>query len=71
MCMLTSKIMYASISFQEDIKFKWSRWTDDLSGIDHFEYEVYELVINGSQLDHIIGTVVDRNKNMSVTTSEV
>ncbi|CAC5390406.1 unnamed protein product [Mytilus coruscus] len=58
------------LSKQPDIKVEWGGWKDDLSGIDHFELELYELVSTGRQLDHIIGPAVHRYEKISVQTSE-
>ena len=35
----------AFVFFQSNITFTWSGWTDDLSGLALYEYEVYEMKI--------------------------
>ncbi|VDI32878.1 Hypothetical predicted protein, partial [Mytilus galloprovincialis] len=58
------------VSKQPDIKVRWGGWKDDLSGIDHFELELYELVSTGRHLNHINGPAVHRDEKISVHTSE-
>lgn len=46
----------------------WRRWKDDLSGIEHYNLEVFELFFDGSQLkqrEEIITekTLIDRSKS--------
>jgi hypothetical protein len=46
----------------------WRRWKDDLSGIGHYNLEVFELFFDGSQLkqrEEIITekTLIDRSKS--------
>jgi len=36
--------------FQSTIPITWRHWTDDLAGLDHYEYEVYNLQYDGSSL---------------------
>lgn len=61
----------ANVTFQPKIKMKWGGWRDDLSGIDHFQIEVFELVHKGNHLDHIIGKATYLNDKISASTSEV
>jgi hypothetical protein len=40
---------------QKDISIIWKEWTDDLAGVESYEYEVFYLQFNG-------GSLTERNK---------
>ena len=40
----------------------WRRWKDDLSGIGHYNLEVFELFFDGSQLKHREEIVTEKTR---------
>lgn len=44
----------------------WNGWQDDLAGIHHYEYDVFELTSDGTQLTQGLSTVAE-GKNISAT----
>ena len=42
---------------QKEISISWREWTDDLAGVESYEYEVFNLQFNG-------GSLTERNKTL-------
>ena len=43
--------------WQKEISISWREWTDDLAGVESYEYEVFNLQFNGISL-------TERNKTL-------
>lgn len=53
-----------------NIIVSWNGWQDDLAGIHHYEYDVFELASDGTQLTQGLSTVAE-GKNISATQEQV
>ncbi|CAC5386465.1 unnamed protein product [Mytilus coruscus] len=57
-----------------NLSFTWGGWSDDLAGLDHYEYDLFELGVDGSILIDGAGaggSLVSSNKNVPITESSV
>ena len=56
--------------FKASVTVSWNGWQDDLAGIHHYEYDVFELTSDGAQLMQDLSTVVE-GRNILATQKNV
>ena len=55
---------------QTNVTLVWSGWTDDLAGVHHYDYEIYELLKSGDRLVQDLKPTLEK-KDISSTEPKV